>query len=237
MLTVITWKWAVPGYRSTFGPETVNTLRRMVCRHYAELHRFVCVTDDAKGLDPQVDVIPAWNDFAHVPSPHGGRNPSCYRRLRLFHPKAAQWFGERFVSLDLDLVITGDLAPLWNRQEPFVAWGDTNPLSGSHYNGSMMLLTAGARPDVWTDFNPERSPQESRQAQCFGSDQGWISYRLGKGEAKWTRKDGVYSYRNEIAPRDSVLPANAKVVVFHGHEDPWHPNVQRRCAWVKAHYH
>lgn len=237
MLTVVTWRWKpADGYRSTFGPDTVNVLRRMVARHFPHPHRFVCVTDDAAGIDASVEILPAWNDFAGVPSPHGGRNPSCYRRLRLFHPDAAQWFGERFVSLDLDMVITGDLTPLWHRPEDIVLWGDTNPLPGSHYNGSMMLLRAGARPRVWTEFDPAVSPQLSLRAKCHGSDQGWISYCLGPGEAKWTRADGVYSYRNDLAPHGaSRLPSDAKLVVFHGHVDPWAPEGQR-IEWIRTFY-
>lgn len=235
--TVICWKWApASGYRSTFGPETVNTLAAMVRRHYARPHRFVCVTDEPDGLDPSVDVLTAWNDFAGVPSPHGRHNPACYRRLRLFHPDAARWFGSRYVSLDLDMVITGDLMPLWDRPEPIVFWGDTNPLPGSHYNGSMILMTAGCRPQVWTDFDPLVSPTLSYRAKCFGSDQGWYSYCLGPGEARWTTADGVYSYRNHLAPQQAKLPENARVVVFHGHHDPWDGYVQAQCPWVRRHY-
>lgn len=231
--SVVCWKWAAPkGYRSTFGPETVNVLRQMVLRHYHHPHRFLCVTDDAEGIDAGVEIIPAWNDFADVPNPHGSpRNPSCYRRLRMFHPDIGAVFGERFVSLDLDAVIVGNVEPLWHRPEPIVLWGDTNSLPGSHYNGSMLLMTAGCRPQVWTDFDPKRSPQRSKAARCFGSDQGWISYRLGKGEARWTAADGVYSYRNQIAPRANELPANAKVIFFHGYGDPWDAKHQR-IPWV-----
>jgi hypothetical protein len=236
MLTVVTWKWKPqPGYRSSYPPSTVNTLAAMIRRHYPHPHRMVCVTDDPAGIDPRVEILPAWDDFANIPSPHGGKNPSCYRRLRLFHPDAAQWFGERYVSLDLDVVITGDLTPLWHRPEPIVFWGDTNPLPGSHYNGSMMLMTAGSRPQVWTDFDPAKSPQLSLKARCFGSDQGWISYRLGKGEAKWTRADGVYSFRNELQ-KTKQLPANARIVVFHGRIDPWSAEAQHGWPWVREHY-
>jgi hypothetical protein len=156
--------------------------------------------------------------------------------LRLFHPDAAQWFGERFVSLDLDVVLTGDLRPLWDREEDFVAWGDTNPQPGSHYNGSMMLLRANTRTHVWTDFDPETSPQKAKAARCFGSDQGWISYRLGPGEAKWGTADGVYSYRNHIAEHQQKLPEGAKAVIFHGHLDPWSRYVQKNCPWARKHW-
>jgi hypothetical protein len=233
-MTVVTWKWKpAKGYRSSFGPETVNVLRRMVARHYPYAHRFVCVTSETDGLDPEVEVIPPWNDYAALPSPHGGHNPSCYRRLRAFHPDIAQTFGERFVSLDLDCVITGDLSPLWDRPQDFVIWGDTNPRT--LYNASMFLLRAGTRTRVWTEFNPRTSPKQSLAARQFGSDQGWIGTVLGKGEARWTAADGVYSYRNQIQAKGNKLPANARIVFFHGVVDPWSA-AARRLPWVLEHY-
>lgn len=233
--SVICWRWTPrPGYRSTFGPDTVNTLAAMVRRHYPHPHRFICVTDDSHGIDSRVEVMPAWNDYATVPSPHGIKHPSCYRRLRMFHPDAAQWFGERFVSLDLDVVITADLTPLWHRPEDIVLWGDTNKRPGSHYNGSMILLRAGSRPKAWTEFDPLVSPRQSEQAKCWGSDQGWLSYCLGPGEAKWSQRDGVYSFRNDLK-QERALPANTRMVVFHGATDPWAPPAQQ-LAWVRTHY-
>ena len=233
-LTVVCWKWqTAAGYRSVFGAKAVNVLRRMVARHYARPHRFICVTNDAEGLDPEVIVIPDREDFKDVPSPHGGRNPSCYRRLRLFSREAGEDFGPRFVSLDLDCVIVRDMTPVWDRPEDFVIWGDTNPKT--LYNGSMILLRAGARPKVWEKFDPSSSPKLAHSSGNFGSDQAWISYCLGKGEAKWTRADGVYSYRNEIQRRGGVLPPDARIVMFHGIHDPWSPEAQR-LPWVRQHW-
>jgi hypothetical protein len=233
-LTVLCWKWKpAPGYRSSFGAEAVNVLRRMVARHYARPHRFCCVTNDAEGLDPNVIVIPDREDFKGIPSPHGGRNPSCYRRLRMFAPDAGEAFGPRFVSLDIDCVIVRDMAPIWDRPEPFVIWGDTNPQT--LYNGSMIMLKAGARPKVWEKFDPVISPALARSSGNFGSDQAWISYCLGKGEAKWTQEDGVFSFRNQIQNRGGVLPSGARIVMFHGNIDPWHREAQR-LPWVRQHW-
>lgn len=234
MLNVITWLWKPPaGYRSQFAAEHVNTLAHMVARHYPEPHVFTCVTDIPAGIDASIQILPAWNDFAHVPSPHGSHNPSCYRRLRAFHPEIGSVFGERFVSLDLDTVIVGDLRPLWNRPEDFVIWGETNPKSW--YNGSLWLLRAGARPKVWNDFDPKTSPARAKAAGRFGSDQGWLSYCLGPGEATWSTQDGVYSYRVHLQPKGSSLPANARLVMFHGKEDPWGADAQR-VGWIREHY-
>jgi len=233
-LTVVCWKWrAKPGYRSTFGPETVNTLQRMVARHYAAPHTFVCVTEDPAGLDPSIRIVPAWDDFAAVPSPHGDHKPSCYRRLRAFAPDIGAVLGPRFVSLDLDCVIVGNMRPVWDRPESFVIWGDTN--RRTLFNGSMVLMTAGARPQVWETFDPERSPVAARAAGNFGSDQAWISHCLGPGEKRWTQADGVYSFRNDIQRLGGRLPANARVVFFHGPQDPWDAEMGR-IAWIRQHY-
>lgn len=231
--SVVCFKWRSPkGYRSTFGPEAVNVLRRMVVRHYGPV-RFVCVTDDPSGLDPGVEPFPLWSDFATVPSPHGAHQPSCYRRLRAFSVEAREWFGDRFVWLDLDTVIVGDLRPLWHRPEDFVIWGETDPRS--FYNGSMVLMTAGSRRRVFETFDPKRSPALAHAAGRFGSDQGWISYALGPGEAMFTRRDGVYSYRVHIAPDRSRLPADARMVMFHGRIDPWSEYAQA-IPWVRENY-
>lgn len=231
---VVTWKWTTPGYRSTFGPETVNTLARMVRRHYRPDVRVLCVTDEPEGIDASVEIVPAWNDFATVPSPHGAHQPSCYRRLRAFDPAIGAVFGERFVSMDLDCVIVGDMTPVWERDEDFVIWSDTGPKT--LYNGSMFLMTAGARPQVWTDFDPDSSPMRSKSAGFWGSDQGWISYRLGPGEATWTLADGVVSYSNHVMTGNGRLPDGARVVFLHGRHDPWSPIVQQRHSWLREAY-
>lgn len=234
MITVCTFKWRPPaGYRSTFGPAAVLALRDMVARHYQAPHRFVCITDDATGLE-RVETIPLWPDHANVPSPHGRGNPSCYRRLKLFDPAIEELLGARIVSMDLDTVIVGDLAPIFNRSEDFVIWGQSD-MATQWYNGSLFMLTAGSRPQVWTDFDPVTSPRLALAARKFGSDQGWISYKLGRHEATWGQKDGVYSYRVHIRPQGNVLPANARVVNFHGKVDPWSYTAQQ-VPWIRQHY-
>ncbi len=143
--------------------------------------------------------------------------------------------------MDLDVVITDDLRPLLNRTEDFIAWKNPHPMWP--YNGSMFMLTAGARPDVWESFDPKTSPAESHAANCRGSDQGWMSYVLGNGEATWGPEDGVYSFQDELVKRRRrmpippyPLPSNARVVVFHGPVDPWSPGVGKLARWVKDHY-
>lgn len=239
MLIVCTFKWSTPGYRSKFDAAAVATLRRMVARHYPHPHRFVLFTDDpvrddARLQGEDVEVWELWDDLAKVPNPSGHKNPSCYRRLKLFARNVGEWLGPRIVTLDLDTVITGDLSPLWNRPEDFVIWGDT--ARSTPYNGSMILFDAGARPQLWEDFHPVFSPQQSRGMGYFGSDQAWIGLCLGPREKKWTRADGVLSFRNEVLPGGGRLPAGARIVFFHGRHDPWDQGTQRMAPWIREHY-
>lgn len=234
MLTVVTFKWRPPpGYRSSFEGKHVDILRRMVRRHYDAPHRFVCITDDVEGIEEEdVECFELWPDHAGVANPSGRRNPSCYRRLRLFAKNPGAFLGERFVVLDLDTVIVGDMRPLWDRPDDFVIWKSST--SGNPYNGSMWLLKAGARPSVWRDFDPVNSPMNTRMARLYGSDQAWIAHKLGPDEATWSNADGAYSYRNDIG-RQGQLPPNARIVFFHGKVDPDHPEAQR-LAWVRDAY-
>lgn len=230
----VCWKWKPrPGYRSLFTAEHVNILARMIGRNYAKPHEVLCITDDAEGIAPEVRTLPLWKDHGELISPHGPMNPSCYRRLKMFSEEARDFIGPRFVSMDLDCVIVGDLSPVVERPESFVAWGDTNPTT--YYNGGLLMMTAGARRQVWEKFHPVESPKESRRLGQWGSDQGWIGACLGPKEAKWSTADGVYSYRNHIRPKGGALPQDARIVMFHGAHDPDGPEPQR-LGWVREHY-
>lgn len=234
-LTFVCWRWQpAPGYRSTYPPETVYALQAMVRRHYQAPHRFVCVTDEPEALHG-VETVRLWDDCATIPSPFGHSYPSCYRRLKLFAPDAGVVFGSRVVSIDLDTVIVGALEPLVDRPEDFVIWGESDFPHTTPYCGSLWMLRTGTRPQVWTTFDPATSPKQAWNAGCRGSDQGWLSYVLGPHEATWGKKDGVFSWRKDLAPVGGDLPPTARLVAFHGKHDPWNYRLQQ-VPWIRSHY-
>ena len=237
-LTIVCWKWKpFEGYRSHFTAEHVNILASMVSRNCSGPYEVVCVTDDPVGIDSSVRTIPLWDDYADVPSPADRkgrrRNPSCYRRLKMFSRDAGDWLGQRILSLDLDVVITDDIYPLVGIKDDWAAFGDTHPTT--HYNGGLILFKAGSRPQLWEDFDPIESPPLGLKRNQFGSDQAWMGACLGRGERKITTSDGIYSYRCFIRPRGGVLPDNARIVLFHGQYDPWHEEPQK-LDWVRRNY-
>lgn len=235
MITFVTWLWHTPGYHTRFEAAHVNALFRMVDRHYAPPHRNLCVTNFPTGIDPSIEVVQDTEDFAGVENPWGGHMPSCYRRLRMFQRDAAKTFGPRMLSLDLDMVITGDLEPLFSKDVDFRIWGQSDRRSKGWYNGSLIYLTAGTRPQVWEQFNPRLSPWVAKRAGSAGSDQGWLGYILGRKEATWNTADGVYSWRVHLRPKSGELPGDARLVNFHGRSKPW----SYECLgvqWIRQHY-
>jgi hypothetical protein len=230
MITVACFRWrnlkqgfVLPAQHvSRYPAEWVYKLRDGVKRHYSKPHRFVCITDEPQALQG-VETLPLWPDFAEL----GG----CYRRLKLFDP-GMDLLGERFVALDLDAVIVGDLAPLFDRAEDFVinAHAGRKP-PRQHYNGSLVLMNRGARPQVWQEFDPQTTPARlSEDPEVVGTDQAWIRTILGDGEARFTAADGVYDVRHSPG-LDRRLPDNARIVFFSGPRDP--ETEMDRVPWIE----
>lgn len=245
MIDVIVWKWSKPGYRSTFDAASVNVMRNMLERSLNVEHRLTCITDVGAGIDPRVRVLditklPSYQ-YLNVPNPSSPVNPSCYVRLFLYHPDAKRILGERLVSIDLDVVLIGDVTPLFVQPVDFAIWGGQSvqprhPVLYNWFNGSLQILRAGTRTRVWTEFDPKTSPAKAHRANCRGSDQGWIAHCLGRSERILGTSEGVYSYRNHILPAGGRLPRNARFIAFHGRHDPWHNDVQSKHPWIREHY-
>lgn len=251
MITVVTWLWMDDKtYQKKYAERHVNTLFRMIKRHYRQPFRFICIADPY-GLEPEVfdngvELLIRPNPVPQLKNPYGEGTPTCYRRLELFGQdltdllttrwKAYRAFepDERIISMDLDVVVTGDLTPIFERPEDFTIWRSF--ARQTQYNGSLWSMKPHARPKVWTEFikDPERARERARGAGYYGSDQAWMNYILGPKERCYGEHDGIYSFRRHL--KKSPLPSDAKIVFFEGLYAPWDPEVQEKHPWIKEHY-
>lgn len=211
MITVLSWLWQQPEGRAKFTSEHVQIWADMVRRNLSMPHRLACVTTEA--VPAGVERIDPPGDFEEVSPPWGPRKPNCYRRLVMFKRDAAKLFGRRFVCMDLDCVIGQPLDPLFDRPEPLVLCKGT--ALSRPYNGSMMLIKAGCRPQVYDRFDQDGA--DASGAEFHGSDQAWLAHCLGWGEATWGMADGIEFWtrtwsRNKSRPR---------VLFFPGKMKPW----------------
>lgn len=218
----MTWLWHQPGARIEYTAQHVNAWAQAIRDNTTLDVDVACVTSLTNGIDPSIRIIKPPGFFETVTSPTWPSSkgwPQCYRRLALFHPDAAEIFGaNRFVSMDVDILICGNLDRLFSRTDDFCIFRGTN-LKKRPYNGGMVMMDAGARPQVFTEFTPEKAVESGRL--YVGSDQAWISHCLGRGEATIGEDDGVVHWGNNWinsngGHRGFKKPAGLCMVMFPG---------------------
>lgn len=235
MKSVVCYQWTGAHLGSRpYLPEHVNSLQKQFARHLPEKHRFICVADSDSGFSPDVEVIITPKAAANVSrhrSPEGARFPSCYRRLWTFSEEA-RVLGDWVMLVDIDMVVTRDVTPLWLEGHDFVGWRPMRDWGTKRrFGGGIYLLRPGTRTRVWTDFTGAASIQRARAAGFRGSDQAWISYCLAGKEVCWEQRSGIYSIR-DMKGTESRLPADARLVQFNGPTKPW----QSTLPWVRDHF-
>lgn len=229
MLTVLTWLWKKPGSRTEYTAKHVNIWAAMVARHLTLPHKIACVTDIPEGIDPHIQIITPPGEFVGLETPTwNGDKPNCFRRLSMFRPDAADIFGERFVCMDLDCVIAANIDSLFDRDEDFIMYKGTS--FDRPYNGSLLMLRAGARPQVYMDFNEENAIKSGQR--YVGSDQAWISYCLGPNEKTWSFEDGVCWWQSQY----NGLMTEKKIMFFPGQVKPWETIKLGTDPWIAQHY-
>jgi len=202
----------------------------MIRRHLTIPHRIACVTDIPEGIEPGIDIIRPPGEFAGMHTSRWPREkPSCYRRIAMFRKDAADIFGERFVQIDLDVVIGGNMDSLFDVPDDLMLFRGTS--EKRPYNGSMTLMTAGCRPHVYETFTFEAAENASRM--YVGSDQAWMMHSLGPGEKTWGPEHGVHwfgsSYQKAPPAADDL-----RMLFFPGRIKPW--SMPYKDSWINHHY-
>jgi hypothetical protein len=212
-LIIGTWWWG-----SKYPLHYVERLRDGVARQLSSPHQFRVFTP------PPEDA-------------HLTEKPGCLARMRAFEPawQADQGLkpGDRLVCLDLDLIGTGPLDALFDRPEPFAILQGANAANPCPYNGSVWMLQAGYRPDVWDDLLLDGVT--AAPFYEFPDDQGWLAHKI-PGAAGWTAgpDSGIYAFQKPGWPsRSTALPAGARMVAFPGWRDP---AKFTGLEWVREHW-
>lgn len=211
-LHLCTWRWG-----AKYGSEYVERLEAGLRRHLKQPYRFGVFSPQAE--DEHLTMI-----------------KGCFARLRMFDPEWQQKNGmepgDRIVCIDLDCVITGPLDLLFNRIDNFTILTGANAVNKCPYNGSLWMLRAGYRPDVWSEFSLEAATKIPFHE--FPDDQGWFAERM-PGVTGWRAgpQSGVYAFHKPGWPLGNDLPHDARMVVFPGWRDP---SKFTQLPWVKEHW-
>lgn len=198
-----------------YSLEYVNKLQSMVGRNLAIDYSFCCITDDTKGLNPDMYILPALY-------------PGWWSKMQVFGLNMCDGFeykdNDVILFIDLDTIIIKDLGPLVNygfeclKEVPVVILEDFNRPNG--YGSALFMFKHNTMSHVYTDF--ERNSEEIIEDYDKRSegDQHYLEKVLPY--VMFWPKEWVISYKNtkDRAQTLDVLPEEAKVLCFHGPPKP-----------------
>jgi hypothetical protein len=242
-VNVLCIKWG-----KKYGPDYVNKLHNMVARHLHRPHRFICLTDDAQGIDPEIEVKPippvGFDEFDQ-------RKPWTFGhgwlKLTSFANPLYDLQG-RTLFLDLDIVIVDSLDPFFDQKGEFIVIKEWDKSDGTG-NTSAYIYTIGAHADALDHLKSgyPASIADVRNEQEFItgylSRQGKLSY----WPEAWCRSFKRHCLRRGIMGwfQPPTIPEGARIIAFHGKPNPpdaiagvsgkWYRRVMP-TAWVTEHW-
>jgi hypothetical protein len=218
VVNVLCIKWG-----KKYGPEYVNKLHSMVGRNLKRPFRFVCLTDDASGINPNIEVKPipmvGFNEFDERKPWSFGHG---WLKLTSFKKELYDLQG-RTLFLDLDIVIVDSLDPFFDEQGEFIVIKEWDKRDGTG-NTSCYLYTIGAHADALEHLKNgyPQSIADVRNEQEFITQylarQGKLSY----WPDAWCRSFKRHCMRWGIVGwfAQPQIPAGARIIVFHGKPNP-----------------
>ena len=240
---VLCMKWG-----TKYGPEYVNRLYAMVRRHLGGEFSFVCLTDDAAGVRPEVRCLPIPPLFVNLKP---GQKDHGWKKLTTFE---ADLHGLRGTALfvDLDVVIVGPLDAFFTHPGEFVIIRDyARPWRRARITGnsSVYRFELGAHPDVLEHFraNVEKVRAEYRNEQEYLSAFMHAKGQLAYWPAAWCpsfKYHGIPAWPTNYW-RAPFVPGDARIMIFHGECNPPDALAGRRnrrfryirpAGWVDEHW-
>ncbi|MFP4275510.1 MAG: glycosyl transferase [Paracoccaceae bacterium] len=248
---IVCIKWG-----TAFGPEYVNRLYSGVRRNLARPVRFFCMTEHAEGLHPDVEIL----DLPREPfQPEMDRalavanRQGAMRKVSLFRPGLLPDLQGPVLGFDLDVVITGDLEPIWALDPAKVSmrhdWIEARKGRPTGH-GSVFRFDPARHGYLYEEIaaNAHAEVEKAR-----GSEQRYTSHKaMDHGDFAYIPGEWVVSFKHDCldlpplnwfrAPR---LPPEARVVCFHGRPkmpeavDGYHGSIlrwSRPCPWLQEHW-
>lgn len=237
VVNVLCMKWG-----TKYPADYVNRLYSMVARNIRRPFRFVCLTDDNSDLSENIEFFPLPELSVNLDGPERGWN-----KLSVFSQELYDLKG-KVLCLDLDLIITGDLDDLFDYPGAVMIIKDWVKRDGTG-NSSVYRFEVGAHPEVLSEF--EASFEKIKAV--YRNEQEYLSAILMQKNAlvywpdNWCRSFKRHCLRpwSFFIARETKIPADARVIVFHGKPDPhdaiggesgkWYRRF-KPATWINEHW-
>lgn len=225
MRNCICIKWGQTAYTA----DDVNRLHSGLKLHSRLPIKLYCVTDSTKGISPEVCCIPLENEpfekAMQEAASRATKTNGALRKIGVFRPDLIPGLLGPLLFLDLDVVITGDIDPLFDFQTGKVCMAPpfsrrTSPPTLGE--GSVIRFDPSQHGFLYREM---ANDPEAMVDFCGGSEQSYTSRVANKYDmlANYPKPLVVSFKRNccwpyplnkWLAPR---RPQGAAIVCFHGH--------------------
>jgi hypothetical protein len=232
----LTIKWG-----DKYPAKYVNNLYKMVKRHYTKDFRFICYTDNKRGINKNVQVISIPDDGLLHPKYYFGKETFCFDRAKFLVFNSEEWLDcsedDKFCFFDLDVVIQNNIDEIeYLAEKPRIInslWQPNNQIDdrffietrGTFYNSSMMLWSYGQCRHIYYDV------MENDEIVFKTFFKGTDNYHYWRQRNFWRNipKDWVYSWnRGRYHPEDTErfkFRDDAKICLFNTDNVP-HPSTK-----------
>jgi hypothetical protein len=217
-----------------YSAEYVNVLKKMTQRNLTVAHEFVCFTEDPKGIDPDIRILPL---------PAVVLKGWWYKTM-LFNPHLP--IQGTMLFIDLDVIIFKNIDKLFTHKPgEFCVCRDFNRCFQPNWqkmNSSVVRWSTGQHPQIYNNFIKDPHTISKR----FHGDQDWLFDQVKKHYQFWP-DEWIQSYKWEMrgnpklvrqktgfknftSPGEPKIKSDTAVAVFHG--DP------RECVdpWCQTHW-
>tara|TARA_B100000780_G_scaffold98299_1_gene68609 strand:+ start:31 stop:810 length:780 start_codon:yes stop_codon:yes gene_type:complete len=227
----LTIKWG-----SEFTPDDVNTLKRAAFANTSFKTRFICLTDDRKGLDADIETFPIPEFELYHKTPKKGIWP----KISLFHPDISD-IAKLVVFLDIDTVVCGCLDEFFDDPHDNLMllscgprWVNMDPLLPPHAATGIMAYRPAFQTHIFRIFYQDIIEFTSQ----FTVEQEFVGFAAEKVNyfpVQWV--ESFKYHLRQVHILDLVKPPSmpkptTKLVAFHGFPRP-RDVADRSLAWTR----
>lgn len=211
MKTIICMKWG-----TLYGSDYVNKLYYAVRRNTIGGIRFICFTDNKQGIIPEVEILPLPEITLPYPDSITG-----WQKISVWQAPLYDITGD-VLFLDIDIVITSNIDALFEYMpNEFVVIDNWTQPGQNIGNTSVFRFPVGRFKHVYDDLMQDTN----LYLQEFRIEQQYVSAKIP--EQKFWPAAWVISFKHSCMPKFPynlwtvpALPADAKIIAFHGKPDP-----------------
>jgi len=233
---------------TAYGADYVNRLYSMVSRNITGPFRFVCLTDNVKGIRPEVQCHPC--PVINIPAPQKNRG---FRKVTLWASRVDGLEPGDALFIDLDVVITASIDDFfaYEPQKSFLVirnWTQPDKRIG---NTSVYRFRIGSHTYLQKDLEANH-PQLLAK---YSNSQTYISENVKEMDFwpdEWCRSFKVHCVPKGIKRYfvEPGLPTGTRIVAFPGTPNPpdaavgywpapWYKRVYKQfrpAKWVEQHW-